>query len=793
MSGYRVGLQACLVLGLQWVKPVAAQVAPEASHIFPPVGKPGTTVEVVLAVTDPTPDTRYFLPDPRLKVEVLGLPGPVLMPEPPYWLGIKSYLNDPNLTREVRARITIPADMPTGLVRWGVANASGAGEMGRFLILDSTPVLEEENRQGPQVLPNVPGDVCGRLGRIEEQDRYRFQANHTGMFTCELLARRLGSDFLGVLQVADETGRVVAEQFDTAGIDPVVSFPVTRGKNYTVTLRDVDFRGYRKYGYLLRFHPGPRVISASPSGGRHGDRRQVTFFGEGLATGAKKVESVTREVTFPATGEKFVYTLELPQGKAVPFQFPLSGNPEVVAAEQGEVALQVPGNHTAQLSRGSRIFAWKAKKGETVRLRAQRLDPHSGQDLELVVRGPDGKTLQSADDGKGSTDPSLVVIAPADGVFQVVTRDRAGASFGVARLIRLTADGVQPDFHLEVQPTLAFLVGGPGALNVKVIREGGFKEPITLQLDKLPQGVSVQDPAKLVAAPGVEALKVDLVSPKNAPTDVALVRVVGKAVLNGKTVEKTAGCSTDTPLSPWPVAALPQDKVLMATTLKPPFKIKPLEADGGRRVNRGATHPAELAIERDKDFQGEIVLDMAARQQRHRQGIRGPELKVPAGVNRINYPVFLPEGLETSRTSRIGLVARAQVKDPTGKTHWVTGEVEGQITMSIEGALLKVTAPMEVETKGAGTWVIPVQWQRSVLLKEPARLELEVPVGWSQLVRAEPVTLPAAAQGTMNLKVVMAGGKTPQGEIPVKLRLSTTRDGFPVVSEAAVLLIADGK
>lgn len=132
---------------------------------------------------------------------------------------------------------------------------------------------------------------------------------------------------------------------------------------------------------------------------------------------------------------------------------------------------------------------------------------------------------------------------------------------------------------------------------------------------------------------------------------------------------------------------------LCCVVVPPPFKGRVVEADGGRRVHRGATHLAEIALERNEGFTGELVLDMAGTQQRHRQGIRGPAVPVAPGVARVDYPVFLPEGLETSKTSRIGLVAMARVPDASGAPRWVLAPVEGQITMSIEGALMKLTAP----------------------------------------------------------------------------------------------------
>ena len=791
MAGRRLGWLILLATALGSAGNCHAQRAPEAGHIFPPVGQAGTTVEIRLAATDLTPDSRFFFMDPRLKLEVLEAPGPVLMPEPPYWLGIKAYLNDPNLTREVRAKLTIPADMPPGLVHWGVANASGAGDTGKFLVSDRPFVLEEDGRKGPQVLPPLPVQLCGRLGRIEEVDQYLVEAKRDGMMTCELVARRLGADCFGVLRVSDEGGNVLTEHSDTAGLDPVVSFPARKGKKYTIAVHDVDHKGYRSLGYQLRVTDGPRIVSASPSGGKRGERREVTFWGIGLATGGTGMESLRRAVEFPAKGDRFSYRLETPQGASVPYFFSLGDTPEQLIQGPNVTPIGAPGNWTGGLEAGIRRFSWKARKGDGLRLAAHALNPHGGQDLELEVLGADGKKLVDADDNGGTANPVLPFTAPADGEYQVVLRDRNGMEPGPADLFRLTARGVGPDFRLEIPATLSFPAGGTGAMTVKVVRQQGFKEPVTVSLENLPQGVTAPEAAKRVVAGNADSLKVDLVTAKNAPVDARLVRVTGQAKVDGKNLDRVAVAMQGQDWDPWRLESAPLDQVLVATTLKPPFKVKPLEADGGRRVNRGATHLAELSVERDKDFNGQIVLDMAARQQRHRQGIRGPMLTVEPGAKRAHYPVFLPEGLETSRTSRIGLVGMARVKDPSGVERWVTGDVEGQITMSIEGALLKLTAPGEVELGKDRSAVVPVQLLRSASLREPVVLELVVPAECGGVLTAERLVLPEGRHGPVEWRLSAKGGLQP-GVYQVTARASCSRDGHPVVSETVMAVVCEG-
>src|SRR5207249_3109957 len=124
------------------------------------------------------------------------------------------------------------------------------------------------------------------------------------------------------------------------------------------------------------------------------------------------------------------------------------------------------------------------------------------------------------------------------------------------------------------------------------------------------------------------------------------------------------------------------DALLVATTIKPNFEVRPVDKDGGRTVHRGTTFPADVIVERTNGFNGEIVLQMSAAQAYQRQGITGPEVVVPPGVGRTIYPCFMPEWLETSRTSRMMLIAVARVADPRGQVRHVVNAMDGRITMS---------------------------------------------------------------------------------------------------------------
>jgi hypothetical protein len=530
------------------------------------------------------------------------------MPEPPYWFGIKSYANDPRLPREVSARFVLPAGLPPGLVHWSVANANGAGHGGVFVVGNGNEAIEDEERSEPQLLPSLPFTINGRLKRIEEVDRYRFVATQSGPVTCDLMARRLGSDFLGAIEIRDAEGKQIADVVDTEGLDPSLTFHAEKGKAYTVSIRDLDYRGYRNLTYRLNLTLG-----------------------------------------------------QLPE---------------------------------------------------------------------------------------------------------------KSAKLGTDR------------FHLRTPGIANLPIGGKVQIPIRIRREEGFKEPISLTVSGLPVGVTL--PKELVIPPSVDAFPITLECAKTATASASTVRIEGTAKVGSQSITRILFADFHGDLTSRNPETNLIPHVLIATTMKPPIKAKVAEADGGRRIPRGSTHLSEILIERTDGFQGEILLDMAGNQQRHRQGIRGPALRVAPEKNKIDYPVFLPEWLETSRTSRIGLVAIVQVADPKGTLRYLMTPVEGQITMSIEGALMKLSCAADDLCSRVGNALqIPLKLSRSTVLKEPVSVELIVPDRLKGILTATPIIWPGNDSATVFV-IESARNSRLVGPQRITIRATTMKDHHPVVSEVMV-------
>jgi lysophospholipase L1-like esterase len=785
---------AAFGLVLTLAAPAAAQLPPEIGYVFPPGGRAGTTVEVKLGGYDWTPDVQLFVHDRRVKLEMLGPPGELLIPPPPFWFGPRSKAPSMPIPREMPARFVLPADLPPGPIRWQAANANGATLTGLFIVGNGREIIEAEARKGPQVVGELPVVVSGRLLKNEEVDQYQLTVPRDGPVSVDLMARRLGAGFHGALEVR-EGSRLIAEAVDTEGIDPVLTFAARAGTEYVVSVRDIDHAGDRAYVYRLALWAGPRVVATIPLAGRRGEKRPVEFVGYGVATGAARLESVRKEIAFPAPADlaAFEYRLETPWGVAPPYLLLVSDLPEAVAPEKvgrKPVPLASPGGVTGFLDKGEseHRYLLTVKKGEHWTITAEARRFGSPLDLSVAVLGADGKELVRADDLPGTTDAGLDWIAPADGTYQIAVADLAGTGGNRAAVYRLTVRPAADDFILQTPAQrIGVNLGQKLPVVVKAIRTGNFKGPITLSVTGLPPGVQV--PANLVIPLDKAELAVQLEAAADAAAGASVAVISGTARIGERVVTHAVTAPAAGNLTPRSPEENEMSAVLVASTLKPRCKGEPVDKDTGRKVPRGSTFPAEVTLERLEGYTGEIRLLMASRQSYQVQGITGGDVLVPPGVTRTAYPCFMPEWLETSKTSRMAMIAVVKIADPRGNMrHSVVG-IEGMVTMTMEGALLKLSHQgRELASRAGSTITIRVRVARSARLTEPVRLELRLPEEPAGIFKAEPIVVPAG-QMEVDFPIAIAADLRATGEHTVTIRGTAMQQGnLPVVSETTVFL-----
>jgi hypothetical protein len=802
-------------------RPLFAQLVPEIGYVHPAGGQPGTTVDVVLGGYDWSPDMQLFAHDPRIKLELSGSPTPVLVPDPPYWFGAKARGPAWPLPREFPAKLTIPADIAPGIVKWQAANANGASPVGFLHIGGGTQVVEDVSRQSParpdsqriepslnglaaaepQRLPSLPVAISGRIQRIEEIDRYAFQVPTNGPVTVELIARQIGSPLHGMVKIHDAAGRLVLDIADTQGTDLKATFGAEAGTTYTLSLHDLDFAGDRSYVYRLLLNAEPRVVAAFPAAGKRGTSQSVEFLGWGIATGAAQLESVKRDIAIPAdAGDTFEYRWDTPIGRTMPWKLQVADSADLVEPVDGRgLALpQLPASVTGTLALpyDADTYTVTLAKDALWRIVAEARGVGSPLDVELSILGPDGKELMTQDDAPATTDATLLFKAPADGSYRIVVAEKAGASHGRSGFYRLRVAAESPAFSGSTPATVNLPLGGKAKLTIPVIRAGGFADPVAITLSGLPPGVK---PLGDLAIPkGKNDVAIELECAADAPAQAALVQVTATATIDGQPQTKTLG------------------QVLVATTLKPRFKLTPEGLDDVRKVQRGSTFLAPLLIERLDGFADPIILEMTSKQQRHRQGLASGEFTIEPGAARIEYPIFVPEWMETTKTSRMILNGTARVADPKGNVRTLVQRMELRIGVLPQGALLKVThAAVEPVVQAGGEVEIPVLVSRAPELRESVRVDIRPADGAHpadgtsaspaltivsgkpmspvaapsvEKLEAAPVELPVG-EDTARLKIRVPADTPHRGQREWIIRAATLRDGrWPVVSEATLII-----
>lgn len=831
--------------------PVWSQNAkpPEPGYVFPPAVEIGRTTDVMLGGFDFTSDMQWLLHDPCITLHTDGIPGDYHLPPPPFWSGPRASSPAPPIPREVRAAIQVSADAQPGLVRWQVANACGASGAAMLMLSSEPEIVEQRSRDFAQVLPELPVNVSGRLSRLTEVDRYQFTARSNAIVCADLMARRLGSAFHGVIEVFNAEVRLIADFADTAGFDGRLLFPATAGETYTVCIRDVDFRGDRAFIYRLSLTDQPVVLGMLPAAGQAGTTRPVEFQVVRYHDGRATVESIRRDVTFEMLGHSGAPEFR-PQASlqvsetasagdakaglsfsgfqpvtvdigdsATTVKIPLSAFPELIRNdrpnENGRVEqfLEAPCGVSGRMSADDNEcrFQWQVHKGEEWLLTAHSRALGSQLDTMLTVLDPDGQTVAENDDRPGLTDSEVRFAASHDGVYTVVLRGFAdsvpsGPTMFDSHFFRLTFEKPEPDFRLTVPQTVSLPLNGKIELPIQVHRQGGFANDIRLEVTGLPEGVQVS--GDLLIPGTAKEFKLPVECSADASVTAGFIRIRGTGRLAdddqtgygsepdgnaatpggpGRDLVRTACAISAGNLCPKHEREQYTGDILLTVTMAAPFSIQVVDRERQRDVSRGTTFLAELDILRHDGFEGPIRLEMTARQDRTRMGVRGGIITVPPGQTKAFYPVFMPEWLSTDLTRRIVVHGVAEIPDPQGRMRQVSRAADARITMIMEGALLKLGhEAYELTVDPGQSFQIPVNVSRSPKLSLPVVVELIVPEEVQGHLSAESLELaPEVSLGV--LIVNSTPSSMPAGPWKFTLRATALQDGlWPVVSEAEV-------
>jgi hypothetical protein len=753
---------------------------PAAPYIFPAGGQRGTTVEFKVGGVFLLKGCPFEMLGPGVRAneritratQTRWLEGPILpMPESQ---------RAEDYPKDYAGRVIIAADAPLGLRPWRVWTSEGGTQAHTFMVGELPEIVENEiDGDALPVEVHLPVTINGRIFPRENVDAWSFHARRGETVHCEVHAARLGSPLDARMEVLDAQGHKLVENDDGRGVDPCLRFTAPADGTYQVRIFDVNYNGSQAHVYRLTLTTAPRVDWIYPLGGRRGSQGQFQLGWQDTATG--KVTSMPAAAALPADGPStWQHRFAIGSQQTNALVLDLDELPEHQQAKSTP-AIEMPAMLNGRIGTPGHVDQWSLalNKGDVcdLEVRAQRL----GSPLAAVLTVSDAadKVLaKTAPPGVTLVDPRLSFKAPADGTYTVRVADqfasRGGPAFGYR--LRVAPPSAEPDFHLTLSDSVVTLNrGGEAKLRVTATRSGGFNGAIRLDLEGLPHGVSVANTA-MAAGQG----SVDLVFKE---TPAALlggqhVAVRGRADIDKKEVTRQATATVGRDLQ--------LDHVLFVVAQPPPFKIKG-EHDF-RWAARGTIVHRHYRIERG-GYSGSLEVSLADRQMRHLQGMAGPTITVPAGVDEFDYPVTLPPWMETGRTARAVVQAVGTVRDADGTTHEVcfsSGNPSEQVTVVVEpGRLGLQLARSSVTATPGGKVTLPLRVTRGKGLIGPTQVDL-VAVPHIRGVTAEPLTIPAdRGDGILTLHFAATGPLGPFNQA-LTLRATIIEKGEPVIAESHI-------
>lgn len=754
-------LIACLSGGML-AAPLQAN-PPTLSYLFPSGCQRGKEVEVRLGGLF-LHDT-CFVEFSGTGIEVLAKPRrlPFAWLEGPV-LTLQESQQAEDYPRELAmpVRVGAKAERESRLVR--VANSEGASGGWRFELGDYPEIVEKEIED--QILPTpvgFPVTINGRIFPRRDVDDWEISLRAGETIHAVISAERLGAPLDARLEIIGPTGQTLEENEDCWGVDPALTFTAPVAGKYLLRVLDANGKGSPAHVYRLTVSNQPRIENVFPLGGRAGETQKVRFSGPGLGAGLVDLALPRR-----APG---VVLLTHPSHPTSDFLFELDQYPEIVEGENSKLAGKVPEGLSVilngKMGAASEEDDWEIPlaAGEAVSLESRGMALGSACRPVFSICDEAGKEVLKAVPG-ANQDTWKIFKSPKGGVYHLRIFDEIPGNGGPAHAyrVRVIRDKIQTVSLSVPIPALTIpREKSPVSLKVALVRHGGFDGPVSLEWDPLPEGVEIT-PAKPVIPKGADQLELKIKAGSIAKIDRFHLKIRAVTMAG----ETQSGAVSRVNL---PAGSFPEEAVLVQVALPCPFKIV-----GGydmQWASRGAPLKRSYKVERN-GFSGPIVVELADRQMRHLQGVRGEKITLPADSSQFDYSVQLAPWMEIGRTTRSCVMGVAQVADG-GMNHTVSYssvESNDQLVAVVEAGKLDIRPMVPMVTFQPGDRVeIPVEVLRAPGLSGPVKLSAVAP-GWASDWLVRETLVPS---GESKGIVVIETRKGVAG--PAWLRLRGTLDG----------------
>jgi hypothetical protein len=790
---FRCFLASCVILFGMATATRAELPNPVLQTVFPAGAQAGTTVTVALegSALDGLRDIRATIPGLIVK---------------------KVETN--------RFSLTIPTGTPPGVYDLRAVGLHGISSPRAFFVSHRAECLEKEPNDTTDTAQPIPLDVVvnGRIDKPGDLDCYRFEAKSGQRVVLECWARRIDSQLRAVLEVYDAAGKRLAVNRGHAGLDPLVDFRVPADGTYIAKVFDLSFLGGATHFYRLDVDTKPRVEFALPCIVERGKTTRVKLFGRNLTPRAPDqkpkaendldLECVEVEVTPPRAAPDGPIPLPLRPAQLAadifPYYYPGGHAPVLIGVSDVPVVaatgdhrlpdqareIAVPSTISGQLTEGDERhwFALRAHRGEVFCLEAFGERIGSPVELGVAVLDSSGQRelvkLSECLDRLGQSrfpmahaDPSGRWVAPADGRYLIVVRNRIGGlNRDPRRVYQLSIRREEPDFHLVVvsrrndQPAgLNIGVGGREMVEVLALRHRGLTGPIRVTAENLPPGIQCPE---IWIGPGQDHAPLVLTAGRDCPSFAGALHLVGHADLDGTTITRRArGGTLVWPGQPMPSARLTQD-IPLATA--PEAKVLVTASPNDAVIDQESV--LDVAVDVEQRFEGTgapIHLSGVGLPR----GVANTVATIPAGKTKGTVSFFFPESLAPGPYT---LAVQAETVVPQGSGKVSVRLVSNPITVHVRPARIVLEIDPQTPRKIARGKIVQLRFtaERKNGFIGKIHTELAAPGGVVGL-RARGVTLVGQTE-TGELQII-ATETAPLGRQPfLRLEAVGTVEDQPV-------------
>lgn len=785
---FRLTVGVCVFSALLSTGNVAKSESPTAAYVFPPGGQRGTTVPVRIGGHFLHDKADFLIVGPGVegrspieRTQTTWFEGPIIL--------LPASQQKEDYPKDYAGEIKIAVDAPLGARNWYCTTSQGITPGMRFVVGDLPEIIEEESEENSPTKPlSLPVTINGRIFPREDVDDWTLEAKAGQVITCEVNAARIGSGLDSRLEVLDPSGRTIAENSDTFGLDSFVRFTAPIDGKYTVRIHDIRFEGLQHFVYRLTLSSGPWLDRVYPLGGKRGATVPLQLFGANLPS--DRLEFLVPPSGGSTSGLAFL-------------SVPIAGGTTNVLLETDDLAEYLeaePNNEIAQAKTvelpcvlngrieqagDSDLWTFTGKKGDAWQfdLRASRL----GSELDgvLTLLDANGNAVANADDlANGQTDCVLNFTLPADGTFTLKVKDslssRGGSEFAYRVRINRPTDATLR--LLTVLDSVALLRGGEVKIKVLAERPAGFADEVSLDIGGLPEGVAVSG-NKL--GKGQNQVDVVLKADVTAKIAISRLRIVGK----WKVGEEERSVAARVQRSE---AESESIELLLQVGVPTPFKLKGIFET--KYAPRGSTFTRRYRVERN-GFEGPLWIEIADRQMRHLQGVTGPKVSLAAGVSEFEFPFTLPPHMEIGRTSRTCLAVFGEVADADSSKHILSHtsvDQNEQCIVLIDPNRLNVETTLRSIRREPGAEIrLPFRVARGNGLRGPVHVALLIPKSVAGVI-CDPVDVSEGSDvGILTLRFAAEnmGRSSPK---TLKLRVSMPDEtGWPVTDEAEIRLVEE--